>query len=63
MRVTPETLDEDTTEHVIDMVAKALFARTDKSETFVTWDELEHASRMKCVIEKCSGGMLIRRQR
>ena len=62
MRVTPETLDHETTEHVIDMVAKALFARNDKSEVVVAWDELENASQMKCEIEKHSGGLTFRRQ-
>jgi hypothetical protein len=62
MRVNPETLDEETTEHVIDMVAKALFARNDTSEVVVTWDELEKASSMKCEIEKHSGGVTLRRQ-
>lgn len=62
IRVTPETLDEDTTEHVIDMVAKALLARNDLSETTVTWEELESAANLKCVLEKHSGGITFRRQ-
>ena len=61
MRVTTETLDEETTGNIIDMVAKALFARNDRSEVVVTWDELEKAAAMKCVIEKHGGGVTLRR--
>ena len=60
-RITPDGLDDDTTEHVIDMVLKALLARHDMRETIVTWAELENASNMKCEIEKHMGGLTLRR--
>lgn len=62
MRIIPNTLDQETTEHVVDMVAKALLARSDQSSVTVTWAELERAADMKCEIEKHSGGVTFRRQ-
>ncbi len=56
-RITPNTLDSETTDHVIDMVAKALLARTDRPEAVITWDELNRAANMKCVIIKHANGV------
>lgn len=49
-----------TEEDVIDMVAKTLLLRSDKSETLITWDELERASDMKCEMVKAPGGVILR---
>ena len=53
----------NTTADVIDMIAKVLLIRSDRSETTVTWDELERASTMKCEIVKTSEGVILRRVR
>jgi uncharacterized protein YheU (UPF0270 family) len=60
-RIIQNTFDSETTEHVIDMVAKALLARTDRQEAVITWDELHRAANMKCVILKHADGVSLLR--
>lgn len=61
MKILPDTLDDETSENVIDMIAKALLMRADKSATLVTWDELERAANLKCEILKEMDGVRLRR--
>lgn len=61
IRVTSGSLDAETTEHLIDMLAKALLARTDRQEAVITWDELHRAANMKCVILKHADGVSLLR--
>lgn len=61
MRVAPDTIDEETTEDVIDIVMRALFYRQDKSAVAITWEELDRVAGIQCEIESTQDGVIVRR--
>lgn len=49
-------LEHGTTEDTLDLVAKTLLLRGGRS-TVITWDDLERAADMKCVLVKTREGL------